>query len=173
MAASEYLAFLPLLIYGIALADLFSEWKRFFDPKGLFIPYGIFTVILTEIAAYNIFVFAKLLDQLSGITYYNYITFLIPPFIFLLTVNVYTPDKDADTKSYFLKNMTPFFVLMAIFNASLFLYDFEISTGTLIIRIVSMVFLSLAAIIRRVWITYVLASLWLILLIFRIGVVSI
>jgi hypothetical protein len=30
MDASEYLAFLPLLLYGIALADLFSQWKRFF-----------------------------------------------------------------------------------------------------------------------------------------------
>jgi hypothetical protein len=32
MEATEYFAFLPLLIYGIALADLFSQWKRLFSP---------------------------------------------------------------------------------------------------------------------------------------------
>jgi len=33
MDLTEYMVFLPLLIYGIALADLFSQWKRFFDIK--------------------------------------------------------------------------------------------------------------------------------------------
>jgi len=33
METTEYLAFVPLLIYGIGLADLLGEWKRLFDPK--------------------------------------------------------------------------------------------------------------------------------------------
>ena len=50
MDAAEYLAFLPLLIYGIALADLFSQWKRLFNPKQLYLPYILLTGILTETA---------------------------------------------------------------------------------------------------------------------------
>ena len=67
MDATEYLAFLPLLIYGIALADLFSQWKRLFNPRLLFIPYLLLTIILTETALYNVFVYAKLLDELTGL----------------------------------------------------------------------------------------------------------
>jgi hypothetical protein len=29
MEAPEYLAFIPLLFYGIALADLLGQWRRF------------------------------------------------------------------------------------------------------------------------------------------------
>ncbi|MEN8251055.1 MAG: hypothetical protein ABFS32_19130 [Bacteroidota bacterium] len=172
MAASEYLAFLPLLIYGIALADLFSEWKRLFNPKGLFIPYSLFTIILTEIAVYNVFVFAELLSELDGITYYNYLSYLLPPFIFLLTVNIYTPEKDTDTKTYFIKQMPVFFTLMALFSASHFLYDFSENTGTLIIRLVSIAMFAITGFSRKVWMTYALAVVWLILLIFRIGIIS-
>lgn len=38
MEASEVLAFLPLLIYGIAIAELFSQWKRFINFKRLDLP---------------------------------------------------------------------------------------------------------------------------------------
>ena len=69
MIPSEYLAFIPLLIYGIALADLLSQWKRLFNPKDLFIPYLLMTIILTETALYNVFVYAEVINKLGGQTY--------------------------------------------------------------------------------------------------------
>ncbi len=69
----NYLYFLPLLLYGIALAELFSQWKRFFNPGQIFLPYLLMTIILTETALYNVFIYAKLIDQLIGLNYFNYL----------------------------------------------------------------------------------------------------
>ncbi len=108
MEATEYLAFLPLLIYGIALADLFREWKRFLNLKEIFLPYLIVTIILTETALYNVFSFAGLLKNLEGLTYSSYLLYLAPPFLFMLATSFFTPEEDSDTEEYFMKNMPVF-----------------------------------------------------------------
>ena len=33
MSTTEFLAFIPLLIYGLGLTILLGEWKRVFDRK--------------------------------------------------------------------------------------------------------------------------------------------
>ncbi|MCT4587958.1 MAG: hypothetical protein N4A71_09065 [Carboxylicivirga sp.] len=169
MDVTEYLAFLPLLIYGIALADLFGEWKRLLEPKGLYLPYILFTIVLTEIAVYNVFVYAELVSHLSGIKYYDYMVKLLPPFLFMLTVNAFTPDKGADTKTYFDKQMPNFCVMMAVFMGTRFFYDFGESQITIIGRIVSMALTLLAGFTRKVWLTYVLVVVWFIFIFSRSG----
>jgi len=172
MDASEYLAFLPLLIYGIALADLFSQWKRFFNPKRLFLPYLLFTVILTETALYNVFIYAELIDELAGLSYFSYLLYLIPPFLFMLTANIFTPDKDSETEEYFMRQMPVFFSLLALFAASHFLYDFDENVFTLLGRLVAIGFILVTGITRKIWLFYVIVVLWMFLLFVKGGMIS-
>jgi len=151
MEVSDYLAFLPLLIYGIALADLFSQWKRLFTPKDLFIPYLFLTIILTETALYNVFVYAELIDQLVGFSYFIYLTYMIPPFLFMLTANIFTPDYGSDTEEYFMKQMPVFFTLLALFVASHFLYDIGENLATKIGRLVAILVIFITGISRKIW----------------------
>jgi len=169
MDVTEYLAFLPLLIYGIALADLFGEWKRLFEPKGVYLPYILFTIVLTEIAVYNVFVYAELVSELSGLEYYDYLLKLIPPFLFMLTVNAFTPDKGADTKTYFEKQMPNFCVMMAVFMGTLFFYDFGESKITVYGRVLSMTITLITGFTRKIWMCYLLVALWFIFIFFRSG----
>jgi len=169
MDATEYLAFLPLLIYGIALADLFGEWKRLFEPKNLFIPYILLTIMLTELAVYNVFAYAELVDNMRNIEYYDYLIKLIPPFLFMLSINAFTPDKGDDTKTYFIEQMPNFFTLLAAFMATHFFYDFAENTLTIVSRIIGIVAVLIAGFSRKIWMTYILVAIWLIFIYFRSG----
>lgn len=172
MDASEYLSFLPLLLYGIALADLFSQWKRLFNPKKIFIPYLLFTIILTETALYNVFVYAELLDQLKGLSYFGYLAYLIPPFLFMLTTNIFTPDQDSDTEEYFMKQMPVFLTLLALFSASHFLYDFDENPATLVGRIIAVILVFITGISRKQWLIYILCAVWFVLLFVKGDMIS-
>ena len=171
METTEYLAFVPLLIYGIGLADLLGEWKRLFDPKEWYAPYSIFTIILTEVAVYNIFIYRQLLGQLSGQNYLGYLLFLLPPFLFMLATVSFTPDKESSTRDYFIKQMPVFFSLLALFIASHFLFTFNESVFTLINRIVIIIILLITGFTRKVWLIYIVALMWLLTFILRATVV--
>lgn len=172
MEASEYLAFLPLLIYGIALADLFSQWKRFFNLKEVYIPYLLLTIILTETALYNVFIYAELIDQLAGLSYFSYLLYLIPPFLFMLTANIFTPDKDSDTEEYFLRQMPVFLSLLALFSASHFLYDFNENFPTIVGRMTAILIIIITGISRKIWMFYIVVVLWIFLLFVKGGMIS-
>ena len=172
MEASEYLAFLPLLIYGIALADLFSQWKRFFNPKELYIPYLLLTIILPETALYNAFIYAELIDKLVGLSYFSYLSYLIPPFLFMLTANIFTPDQDSDTEEYFLKQMPVFLSLLALFAASHFLYNFNENLPTIVGRFIAILVILVTGISRKIWMFYIVVALWVFLLFVKGGMIS-
>lgn len=172
MDITEYLAFLPMLIYGIALADLFSQWKRLLQPKKVFLPYIFLTIILTETALYNVFVFAGLLDELAGQSYFSYLKYLIPPFLFMLSTNIFTPEEGTDTEEYFMKNMPVFFTLFALFAASHFLYDFNEGIKILIIRIVGLLIIILTGLLRKKWMIYLVCAVWVLMLIAKGGVIG-
>jgi hypothetical protein len=130
------------------------------------------TIILTEVALYNVFTYAKLIHQLEGLSYYRYLTFLIPPFLFMLTTNIFTPEKGSDTKIYFQKQRPIFFTLLALFTSCHFLYDFGENTATVVGRLVAIAILITAGFIRKIWILYRVFILWFILLLFRVTMVS-
>ena len=93
----QALAFIPFLIFGFGISKLLSEWGRFLDSKNYFLLYLLFTIMLTEIGIYSVFVYAQLLFKLPDLNYLTYLSYLIPPFLFFMITNVFTPDKGADT----------------------------------------------------------------------------
>jgi hypothetical protein len=172
MDSSEYLAFIPLLIYGLALADLFSEWKRLFDKEQWFFPYLLLTIIFTEVGIYNVFIYVKLVHQLVGQTYISYLSYLLPPFLFMMTINSFTPDKGSVTKDYFIKNMPIFLSLFTVFIACHFLFSFDETFLTISGRIIAMFFIFLTGITRKLWMVYVLTILWFILFFSRLEMIT-
>lgn len=172
MKASEVLAFLPLLIYGIAIAALFSQWKRFINYKNIYIPYALFTILLTEIALYNVYLFSQLVDEINMMDYKSYLIYILPPFIFLISVNIFTPEKDDETETYFKENMPIFFILIAFFVATHFFFSYEESSVMLFARIIIIIWLLLTGILRRIWMVYVFVAIWLLLLMSRLSLIS-
>ena len=163
---------IPLLIYGIAIAALFSQWKRFINYKNIYIPYALFTVLLTEIALYNVYLFSQLVDEISMMDYKSYLIYIIPPFIFLIAVNIFTPEKEDETETYFKENMPIFFTLTAFFVASHFFFSYEESSVMFFARIIIIIWLLLTGFLRRIWMVYVFVAIWLLLLISRLSLVS-
>lgn len=167
MRSSEVLAFLPLLIYGIAIAELFSQWKRFINIKKVYIPYAILTVILTEVALYNVYLFSQLVGDINNMSYKSYLLYIVPPFIFMISVYIFTPEKEDDTEVYFKENMPIFFSLISLFVGSHFLFKFDELAIMYIARIVLIIWLLLTGIFRKTWMVYVFVAIWLVLLIKR------
>ena len=170
MSTAEYLAFVPLLLYGIGLADILGEWKRFFDPKAMFLPYTLFTIGLTEIAIYNVFVYVNVVSQLEHTSYLQYLSFLTAPFLFLITVSAFTPEKEAETKAYFVSRLRLFSVLLVLFITSHLLYAGEEFTSATLFRGVAIAVLVLLAVFRNMWLVYVFFVVWLVTLFMRINV---
>ena len=167
MKASEVLAFLPLLIYGIAIAELFSQWKRFINFKRLYLPYALLTIILTEIALYNVYLFSQLVSEINSMNYKSYLLYIVPPFIFMISVNIFTPEKEDDTEVYFKENMPIFFTLTALFVASHFFFKFDEPDMMYLVRIVLIIWLLLTGIFRKTWMVYVFVALWFVLFLNR------
>jgi hypothetical protein len=125
MSTAEYLAFIPLLLYGLGLSTLLGEWKRIFDRKEMFLPYSLMTLCLTEIAIYNVFIYSRLLDKLAGLSYLHYLILLISPFLFFLVAHVFIPEPEKNTKDHFIKRMPLIYSLMALLIACNYLYGLE------------------------------------------------
>ena len=165
---AQALAFIPFLIFGLGITQLLSEWRRLFDTKKYFIPYFLFTIMLTEVAVYTIFVYAQLVVTLPDLNYFTYLSYLIPPFLFFMVTNVFTPDKGSDTKEYFIERMPLFFILLALFFGSQFFYDLHESNYLHILRLLAIVILIIAGLFyRKVWLTYVIVAIWLAAVIIR------
>ena len=161
MDPAEYLAFIPLLIYGIGISDLLSQWKRFFKKKDQDALYIIITVMLIEVAIYNVFIYLDLVDEMPRHSYMRYLSFLIPPILFQMLVNVFTPDEGTKTRAYFDRNMRLIFSLWALFVASHFIYAFNENFASNYIRIGFFVILLAVALFRRYWLIYLGIVLWL------------
>lgn len=160
MDPAEYLAIVPLLIYGIGITELLGQWKRFFNKEGRFPLYIIYTIILTEVAVYNVVIYIDLVNVIPQQSYFTYLLNLLPPILFLMVVNIFTPDEGSQTEEYFNKNIRLIFVLIALFAASHFLYEFDEQQGQTYFRIVFMVLLMAIAIFKKQWLMYLVAVLW-------------
>lgn len=163
MSKSEFLVFLPLFFYGFALAELLREWKRLFRFEDMYLPYSIITIVLTEGAIYNVYILSKLLSELEHVVYITYLSYLISPFLFMLLVNIYTPEQGDNTKEYFEKNRLMYFSLSAVFVASHFLFDYDETIYTTIGRLIFICSLLFAGIVKKSWTIYFVFILWIIL----------
>ena len=161
MDPAEYLAFIPLLIYGIGITDLLGQWKRFFKRKDQDFLYIIITVMLIEIAIYNVFIYLDLVDDMPRNSYIRYLSFLVPPILFQMLVNVFTPDEGRKTREYFYKNMRLIFYLWAAFVASHFIYTFNESNASNYLRVGFIIVLVSTALFRKHWIIYLGIALWI------------
>ena len=175
MDAPEYLAFIPLLFYGIALADLLGQWRRFFDGDYFYLPYFLTTVIFTEVAIWNVFIYLEVVGQLEGIHYFQYWLYLAQPSLFLVIVSALTPEpENKDTELYFKKRMPIVFGLMAIYILShLFAglshsFDSHGATAQMtVVRVIAVVLCLVTAIVRKPSLVYVLTVIWVISLFAR------
>lgn len=168
MSAAELLSFIPSLLYGVALAELFAQWRRFFDRDYLYWPYVITTVILTEVAIWNIYLFLVDVQNAELISYNNYWAILCQPILFVLLVHSFTPETEVkDTGTYFRKRMPIVFTLFAIYiglhlipGAS---NSFSMDWPRLIIIAVCLII----ALSKYVPLVYVFGIIWLFSLFFR------
>lgn len=164
MDLGEYLLFIPLLIYGIALSDLFSKWKVFIESHTAYIPYLITLVMITEIGVQNVFNFFKLMPNLGSVNYFTYWLFLLPPLIFMLLVNFLTKTDDyPDFKTFFKAKAKIVFLLMAVFIALHFIPQFSYETEMWSLpRIIGIVGCILFALWHKPAVFYLLVGCWII-----------
>lgn len=169
MQPSEYLAFIPLLIYGLALADLLGQWRRFFDRDYFYLPYFLTTLIFTEVAIWNVFIYLGVTQQLAGISYFQYWLYLLQPMLFLITVAALTPEpENKETEVYFKHRMPIVFGLMALYIGSHLFATYGSTSPLNAVRVVTVVLLVITAASRKVWLVYVASGLWVISLFARV-----
>ena len=167
-STTEYLAFIPLLIYGMSIADLLGQWKRFFDKDHLYWPYFLTTIMFTEIAIWNVYSYMYIIKDIVDIAYFSYWIHLLQPLLFLLTVNALTPElENKDTKGYFEKRISLIFLLMAGFIACHFIPGFGHDQSLDIPRIIGVGLCIVVAILRKPFWVYLMSGIWLISLLVR------
>ena len=168
MNSAELLSFIPLLLYGIALADLFSQWRRFFDKNLIYWPYVISTIVFTEIAIWNIYLFIEKLQHMSFEGYYDYWIILVQPIIFVLAIHSFTPDPDnKDTEAYFKKRLPVVFTLFAIYIGLHLLPGALDSKEMILTRVIAMILCFSIALTRFLPLVYILGVIWLVSLFYR------
>jgi uncharacterized membrane protein len=161
LEASEYLAFIPLLIYGIALADLLGQWRRFFDRDYFYLPYFLTTLIFTENAIWSVYGYLEVTSHLDGIEYFQYWAYLLQPMLFLIIVSALTPELEfKDTEAYFIKRMPVVFGLAAVYIGSHFIANYGEISQLNIARFLAILLCIAMAISRRAWLVYVATALW-------------
>ena len=159
MQPQEYFAILPLLIYGIAIAELVSPWRIFFEEKKPYIPFIITGLMMLEVAFSNFYQFFTHLEN----TYQSYgifLSYLFSPLIFLMASHVYTPENKSklNIRDYFPKKFKLLMILLALFVASHFVYDIGWNLNTFV-RLLFIGILLLAGFTRWIWLVYVLLLL--------------
>ncbi len=168
MNSAELLSFIPLLLYGIALADLLSQWRRFFDKDLIYWPYVISTVLFTEIAIWNIYLFIEQLEFLSFEGYYDYWIILVQPIVFVLAIHAFTPDpENKDTEAYFRKRLPVVFTLFAIYIGLHLLPGASDNKQIVLTRVFAMILSLSIALTRYIPLVYILGVIWLVSLFFR------
>ncbi|PIB36590.1 hypothetical protein BFP72_14860 [Reichenbachiella sp. 5M10] len=168
MQPQEYFSILPLLLYGIAIAELVSPWRRFFEDKQPYWPFILTGVALLETAFHNFYQFYSHLDE-SFQSYGTFLSYLMPPLLFLAISHVFTPEdlKSVDTQKYFKSKYRLLMILLGLFIAAHFQYDGVLESETMF-RILSLVIVALAAVTRQIYWIYVLFVLRIAVLMYQV-----
>ena len=159
MTSKEYYIILPLLLYGLGIADLVNSWRSFFVSKRRYWPYIITSLILLEAAFWNFFRMNEWMAEGSYVTYLSYSRFIITPLVFILVVAVFTPEQETeDIEKYFTTNMRVIFGGLAVFVALHFLFipPDGMALKELTGRLVGIALLVFMAVVRKPSLVYVL-----------------
>jgi len=171
----EYLLFIPLLMYGIVLTQLFGEWKRFFDLENWHAPYIITVVVFTEIAVWNIYTFLDVISREASHTYLSYLGLLGAPFLFMLSVNALLAGEGTGglvDREEFGSRVRLSYFFMGCFVSFHFVPVFGPDDGLNGPRIVAATVLFLVAWLRKERLVYLLGLVWLVSLVLRIRAAS-
>lgn len=161
----EFLLFIPLLIYGIALSQLLGQWKRFFDIENFHGPFVVTVIAFTEVAVSNIYSFLEIFTARDDHSYLSYLLDLSGPFLLLLAVNALVKDDNHDgivDRDEFHGRMRLTYGFMAAFVAHHLIPGFRADDGILWLRLPAIVVMLAIAITRKEWIVYVLGLIWLV-----------
>jgi len=167
MDVTQYLAFIPLLIYGLGLSALMSDWKRHFDPKQIYLPYTLLTIVITEVAVYNVFIYIQVITKFQEQTYLGYLLNLISPFLFFMAAQVFTADHGTNTKDYFINRMPLFCTLFALLISSHFINELKETPYTTIMRIVFIILIVTVGILKKPGLSYLVVLFWIVSLLLR------
>lgn len=168
----EYLLFIPLLIYGIALSDLFGQWKHFMDSTSWYTPYLLTLIMVTEIGVHNVFVFFQFSPELSGIDYFSYWLYLFPPLVFLLMVNCLTHVDDySNTEEFFKARIKPIFLLLAAFISMHFMSFVHFDHQIWVTRLLAIILCTIYALWPKTAVFYLLVAVWLLSIAIRFNIV--
>jgi hypothetical protein len=167
----EYLLFIPLLIYGIALSELLGQWKRVFDVKNFYGPFLVTVVAFTETAIQNIYHHLEIFNKHKDHSYGSYLLGLAGPFFLLLAANSLSKDDDRDgviDREEFRARLPSTYAFMGAFVALHLLPKFRTDDGKFALRIPIIVLLFGIAVTKKEWPIYVVGLLWLVGLVMRL-----
>lgn len=157
MSKDEFFAFMPLLLYGIAVSEIVMHWRDYLRKERRYWPHLVTGLILLDLAFVN---FYYLYDSLN-LLFENYVKFLyrlLPPLVLLLTVSAFTPERESNVKQYFIDKMPTVFTLLAIFIGLNTLDEFGYNFITLI-RLAAIIVCLLLALTRKVWLIFLWVTL--------------
>jgi len=169
----EYLLFISLLIYGIALSDLLSEYKRLIKDKILHFKYLVTVLMLSEVAIFNIYKLYSIINSYDITTYLQYWVLLIPPIIFMSVVHIFVMEDSHDTlesmEQEFQRNIKPTFLLMSAYTATHFIPMMNPDGHVQWVRLLSISILLLYILFRKDIVFYLLIGAWIVSFIFNIN----
>jgi hypothetical protein len=167
----EFLLFIPLLIYGIAVTDLLSRWRRLFDIEHWYAPYIITVIAFTETAVWNIYNFLELFTRRESTDYPQYLVVLAGPLLLLLAVNSLVQEDDGNnmvSREEFLARVRKTYLLMGFFVVLHLLPRFRAPDAMFLLGAAGALTLFVTAIFRREWLVYVVGGLWAVGLVHRL-----
>lgn len=169
----EYLLFIPLLIYGISLSDLLSEYKRLIKDHVLHFKYLITILMLSEVAIFNIYKLYSIINAYDITTYLQYWALLIPPIIFMVLVHIFVIEERHESldsmEQEFQKNIKPTFLLMSVYTATHFIPMMNPDGGIPWVRLLSIGLLWAYIIVRKDLVFYLLMAAWLVSFVLNIN----
>ena len=132
MSKSEFLLLIPGIIYGVGVVDLIKVTfqKQYWEIY-------VWTVVLFLVFILQWYSLYNAIDQI-GESKFSFTLMMITPLVFTRGCYLLTPPENADTKSYFLKYRSHFFinlVLMIIINGASQYFLVEVSDARTLSRL--------------------------------------
>jgi hypothetical protein len=165
----EYLYFIPLLLYGIALNDLFVQFKLFLQPKFRYAPYLITVVIFIEMTVFNVYEYYEFAKGFNADNYFEYMFYLIPPILSMMLVSSTVINESVeDVAEAYEKTIRYTFILLAVLMAFRLLSSFSSGSDLELPRAVVLVLSLFYAITKRKFFFYLMFAVWAIGVVIRL-----
>ena len=108
---------LPLVLYGLAIHDIFEHWRSVFRSKP-YVPFVVLVLVLFEASIYSVYQFWNVIQELPNLSYWEYFGVCIPPVLFLLAVKMITPEEGKNPEDYLKEEGRLVFILLGLYAIS-------------------------------------------------------